>query len=266
MTDQNQTVFPINYHFEIVGNLGHDNKLFDRTCPTCKSMYSSFQVANCPTCGAALVAITTGEGKAMSISEGTIYPAFSQKQKERNARAIANRKNGIKPVYRFKIFSFADANGFIAPPQGHDRMKSGALVKLIIKNHEIIPSWFLTRENKPQVELMMQIYPQYGDVATVLKDAQVAAHTQGVAVGPNGNPLPTDITLINKEIAFLTERINALKAAQGIPQNNTVVVPQNQMSEAEAAAFMDEYPPFEGGTQTVSTFPDDDDPLANVPF
>ena len=44
MENQVKVKRSVNYAFKIVGNLGHDNKLFDRTCSACrKGMYSSRQ-------------------------------------------------------------------------------------------------------------------------------------------------------------------------------------------------------------------------------
>lgn len=257
MQNQNQTIFPTNYYFEIVGNLGHDNRLFDRTCPNCGGMFSSFQMSVCNKCNVPLVAITTGEGKAMAISEGTIYPAFGPKQKERNQKAINNRKNGMQPVYRFKVFSFADENGMVSLPQDHQRMKKGAMVKVSVRNHEIVPSWFLSSSNVPRVELMMQIYPQYGDVAVVLKDAQAQAATQPVTIGPDGQPIPMDTSQEAAEIARLEARIAELRGQstpQAAPTPTTTPTQQGGMSAAEAAAFAEEdTPPWNDGAQTQYT-------------
>ena len=41
------TKYNTTYALRIVGNLGHDNKLFDRTCQQCKGAYSSYIVNLC---------------------------------------------------------------------------------------------------------------------------------------------------------------------------------------------------------------------------
>ena len=74
--------FPTVFALKIVGYLGHDNKLFDRTCSKCGGMYSSKITQICPKCGQALVYILTAKGKAMAISEGTIYPILSRLKRE----------------------------------------------------------------------------------------------------------------------------------------------------------------------------------------
>jgi hypothetical protein len=273
MENQNQTVYPPVYRLEIVGNLGHDNAYFDKTCSNCGGMYFSGQYATCPKCGGTLTAITTKEGKPMSISEGTLYPAFGEKQKKRNAQAIANRKNGMESVYRFKIFSFADANGYVSPPAEQHLLKKGARVKVFIRNHPVVASWFLSKENKPKVELMMQIYPQYGDTIQVLKEAQVAAATQGVTMGPNGQPAPLDTSKETNEIAQLEARIAYLRGQQGKPAAppaapsappapfaQAVTQPEG-MDVHEAAALADDTPPWVDGQE--SAFTGEVDPFDN---
>ena len=135
--------YPVNYLFQMTGHLGHDNKLFDRTCPNCNGMHSSLEgLAICPKCSIPLILLTTKDGKAMAISEGTIYPSFGPNQKGKEADAVNNRKNGMEVVHRFKMFSFADEKGNISPPQNHHLMKSGAQIKIRVINHGVVHSYF----------------------------------------------------------------------------------------------------------------------------
>ncbi len=258
-TPQQQTLFPTNYKFELVGNLGHNNKLFDRTCVSCKGMYSSYEVASCPKCGQPLTFITTKEGKPMAVSEGTIYPAFGPKQKQRDTDAIKNRKNGMPAIYRFKIFSFADANGVIPNPQDHHRMKSGAMVKITIVNHQLIPSWFMGKDGNPKVELMMQVYPQYGDSVMVLRDAQAAAASTPVTVGADGQPVPVNTGTISDEIAQLEAKIAALKGQAGVQGN--VVAPTDP---AAANVATETSPPWQDGAQTSYANTGEVNPFENI--
>ncbi|KKL06286.1 hypothetical protein LCGC14_2597530, partial [marine sediment metagenome] len=126
------TKYNTTYALRIVGNLGHDNKLFDRTCQHCKGAYSSYIISTCPKCSAPLVYITTDAGKPMAISEGTVYLSQGPKTEERDRKAISNRKNGLTPLYRFKIFAFADDNGVLGVPKDHQNMRSGAQVEVTI--------------------------------------------------------------------------------------------------------------------------------------
>lgn len=247
-------VYPTNYWFGMVGFLGHDNKLFDRTCTNCKGMYSSYQVGACPKCGQPLTFIRTTKGTAMAISEGTIYPAFGPKQKERHVQSIANRKNGMKAVYRFKVFSFADANGTLPPPENHHLMKSGSKVKIQIVNHEAIPSYFTSKEDQqPRVELMLMIYPQYGD--TVEVQAAPKANP-AVTVDAAGNAVPIDTTSIQTELAEVKARINVLLQAQGMDPNQEISMKNTNDMTAESVA-QDTDPPFDGGTTLVTDGPVD---------
>lgn len=218
MTDTQKTESRVNFAMKIVGNLMHDNHLFDRTCPSCSGMYSSFKTANCPKCGAVLTFITTNDGnnRAMSISEGTLGICFGPKQEEKDAKAIKNRKNGLTPLYRFKRFSFADDNGAMALPKDHHRMKMGAQVEITIINHQVIPSGpFNTKKHGPTVEFMLMIFDDqgYGDKVVILKDAQAIANNVPVNVDDHGQPTPVDVTGINQEIAALELRVATIKAA-----------------------------------------------------
>jgi hypothetical protein len=239
MEKQVSTKRSVNYAFKIVGYLGHDNKLFDRTCPACrKGMYSSREYSRCPKCGGVLGYLTNADGKAIAISEGTVYPAFGPKQEKSDAMAIAKRKNGMLIKYRFKMFSFIDEHGVLIPPAEHGRCRSGAKVEIMIMRHQLIPSWFMGKdENNPNsetkvpwVELMMPIFTNapYNDYVKVLTEQEYASKTISHNVYPDGSPVPievptaqptvvpeaTPITGIDADIAALEKRIAAIKAAQ----------------------------------------------------
>jgi len=212
-TQEETTKFPTVFALKIVGYLGHDNKLFDRTCSKCGGMYSSKLVQVCPKCSQALTFITTKNGNKMAISEGTIYPAFWNKQKERDAQAIGNRKNGMTPTYRFKTFSFADANGVLSPPIDHHVMLKGAQVEILAINHSLIPSWYQTKGGDSMVELMIQVYPQYGDIIKVIKAPKAATqNTTAVPLDGAGNPVIPDTSTMVATIAELTEKIATMEA------------------------------------------------------
>ena len=242
--------YPTNYYLRVVGHLGHDNKLFDRTCPNCKGMYSSLQMNTCPKCSQALIFIKTGDGKPMAISEGTIYPSFGPKQKERDAQAIANRKNGMPSIYRFKVFSFADEAGTLAPPVGHHLLKSGSQVEITMVNHQIIPSWYLSKDdpNTPKVELMMMIYPQYGDGVKVMAGPKVAQNTTAITVDGAGHVAPVDTTSQINEIQRLEGEIARRKKEMGIREDTKVYA-----SEADAVAN-DDNAPFQTEMGPVDVF------------
>lgn len=273
MEKQVSTKRSVNYAFKIVGNLGHDNKLFDRTCPACrKGMYSSRKYSRCPKCGGALGYLTNAEGKAIAISEGTVYPAFGPEQEKSDAMAISKRKNGMPIKYRFKMFSFIDEHGVLIPPADHDRCRSGARVEIMIMRHQPVPSWFMGKDDNnpnsktkvPWVEWMLPIYTNapYNDYVKVLTDQEYASKTVSHNVYPDGSPAPigvpttpptaapeaAPITSLDADIAALEKRIAAIKAAQApavqapVPQPVAPQVPgpQTEPFDTDTAPWEDQ--------------------------
>ncbi|KKN32271.1 hypothetical protein LCGC14_0815510 [marine sediment metagenome] len=246
------TKFNTTYALKIVGNLGHDNKLFDRTCVQCHGAYSSYIVNTCPKCSAPLVYITTEDGKPMAISEGTIYLSQGPKTEARDRKAIANRKNGLTPTYRFKMFSFADENGVLGVPKDHQNMKSGAKVEVIVVNHQAIPCGpFVTKKFGQTIELMLLIYEDNGDTVKILRQAEADKVTTPVQVNTAGAVVPTDVASINAELVLLDQKIAALKKlANAVAQNPVVTtVPDNTVVDngdtngmMQAVADMEEPP------------------------
>jgi len=222
----------VNFAVKMVGFLAHDNNLFDTTCPNCKGMYSSFDTSACPKCGAALVYLTTKNGHAMSISEGTIFPAIGD-QEDKDATDIGKRKNGLLPRYRFKTFGFATDAGAPPLPDNHMRMKKGALVEIVMIDHQFITSWFQSKKG-PMVEMMAMVLAYKGDSANVLRDPKVVAEaTVAQAVLPDGTLVPVDTTLKadGTVVAEKDAQIEALKAQIATMQGAGTAVP----TEAEVS-------------------------------
>lgn len=191
----------INFAMKVVGRLGHDNKYFDRTCTNCGGMYSSYEVAACPKCGGQLGYITTKGGKPFAISEGTIYPYIEEDEVDHDLAAILSRKNGMPIRYRFKMFSFMDDNGVLAPHPLHQRCKTNAFMEITLLNHQPIPSFFEGHDPRyPEdeskkilwVEFLLNIYEgrRYKDTARVLSDAKVKERQVTYPVYPDGTPMP----------------------------------------------------------------------------
>lgn len=252
------TKYDITYALKIVGNLGHDNKLFDRTCPQCKGAYSSYIVNTCPKCGHGLTYITTDSGKPMAVSEGTVYLSQGPKTEAKDRKAIANRKNGLTPLYRFKMFAFADENGVLGVPEGHQNMKSGAQVEVTIINHQAIPSGpFVTDRHGQTIEEMLLIYEKNGDTVKILREAQANKATTPVQVNAAGAVVPTsteeidaELTLINARIALLTQAAKAAKAAKNLQAQTTVPDNTTMTDNAMQAVAEMEEPPFEPDVAT----------------
>ena len=210
----------VRYAFKIVGNLGHDNHLFDRTCPACKGMYSSHERSNCPKCNAALTYLTGPEGRPIAISEGTVYPAFNDKQLQKDAAEISARKNGMPIKYRFKMFNFMDDNGVLTPPIEHDRCRKGAKVEIVSMNHQCVPSWFMGKDiSNPQsttkipwVEFLVLVYTNYGDYIKVLTEAEYANIVVHHPMNPDGTPAPIETgESVQEQLARLQSQFNELQ-------------------------------------------------------
>lgn len=243
----------INYGIAFTGWLAHDNKYFDRTCTACGGMYSSFIQTNglCPKCGQKLSFITfkdeNGNTKALSISEGTMYPALSKNQLEKDAQAIKARKRAIPITYRFKIFGFSDEKGILAPPAIHKRLRSGALVEVRMYNHQLLATPFVSKKEGPKVELMLQVFEKYGDKVAVLNDAKTADTVTPHRVMADGAPAPIDMgqTNLQKEMADLQAKLASLTEA--VSKMGTTTAPQPQAQAATIpveAALEDNDCPF----------------------
>lgn len=168
----------VQYGFAIVGWMAHDALLFDRQCPRCHKMMSSFEHRTCPNpnCQGELDFIKTPKGIKMSIIECTLYPNFNDATKQKNAEDTKARKGAAPITYRFKAFSFADSDGALAPPDDFHRLVKGALVSVRMYNHELLATPFQKRDGSQGIELMVQVYPQFGDVVAILRDGKAAEH------------------------------------------------------------------------------------------
>lgn len=182
----------VNIFYSFKAWLGHDNKYFDRVCPTegCRGMYSSYETATCPKCGAQLTFITLGDGRAMGISEGTFYPVLTQKQKEADLKNTMSRPGGVERTYRFKMFSFSGPDGALAPPPAHAFCKKGAMIKIQSVNHQSITSTFMGKDQRLKLEEMFLIYENYGDSVELLQGPKKSEITTSYNVDAQGNPTP----------------------------------------------------------------------------
>jgi len=185
-----------NYAFKIVGHLGHDNELFDRACMGgCKGLFSSRKHSVCPKCGRELCWILSADKQPMAISEGTIYPAFGSKQDMRNLADITKRKNGMRPIYRFKMFSFMDDYNILSPPAEHGRCVKGTKVEILSMNHQLVPSWFETKpdadgKREIMVEILIMVYTNYGDYVKILTEQEYVNKTTPHPVYADGTSVP----------------------------------------------------------------------------
>jgi hypothetical protein len=204
-------------------------------------MYSSHELANCPKCGLLLTYLTSPDGKALAISEGTVYPAFGPKQDKRDAAAVTNRKNGMFPTYRFKLFSFMDDHGVLVPPAEHGRCRKGAKVEILTMNHQLVPSWFLGRDGSHKVELLIMVYTNYGDSIKVLTEQEYANKVVYHPLNTDGTPAPLEtVGNVQEQLVQLQAQINRLQGLATSPPG-----PQEEINTAnESMAVGDVLDPF----------------------
>lgn len=174
------------------GFLQHDNKYFDRTCPSCGGLFCSYTSSTCPKCLQPLTFITAPSGNPMGISEGTFRLLLSEKTKERLERNLTSHKDELPIKYRFKMYSFMDDNGVLAPIPEHAAMKNGAIVEMIIINHPAEAKPFYSKKYQRQcLQLMHHIFTGYGDSVKVVRAPKAKAEsTIAYNVDAAGNPVP----------------------------------------------------------------------------
>jgi len=235
----------INLGVAFTGWLAHDNKLFDRSCTACGGMYSSFVNAVCPKCGKGLTYLRIpGNQKALCISEGTMYPALSKNQLEKDAQAITARKRAVPITYRFKVFGFADEQGVLVPPAIHKRLRKGALVEVRMYNHQPVITPFQS-EKGPKVEMMLMVFEAYGDKVTVLTDAKAADVLTPVRTNPDGTAAPVQMpdpnAALAKQVADMQAQVatltNLMAAKMGIPATPQ---PEQPVQTASAGASIED--------------------------
>jgi len=172
------------FHFR--GFLAHNNKLYNATCSEHGGFYN-FDEKTCRKCGKPLVQLTTTKGVAMTVSEGSFYPAIGPDQ-EKNDRAGCARRNRHYPVYRFQMYSFADEQGNLAPHTEHYKMRKGVMVEIETVNHNpFINPYVSEKFQEKRAEMLFCIYPQKGDYAKALSASDTQKHTNK---DTDDNPAP----------------------------------------------------------------------------
>lgn len=202
---------------QIIGNLAHDNNLFDSTCKQCGGIYFRAKTPICPKCNQPLVPITAKNGRAMMVSEGTIYPLATQDQKDAEAKARSKRRNSMEITYRFVILSFANAEtGIVSEPRIHPYLARGRQIMIEI-NHNPVISWFKANDGSIKCEIRMGILPNSGDFIKLLGKKEAMRNLT--------LPEPTAQTVqsipepgINEKLLDMKAAIDKLIADQKQPQ------------------------------------------------
>lgn len=186
---------------QIIGHLAHDNKLFDVQCTKCFMMYDSKTLnglPGCPKCHSPLGSIYTKKGRAMAISEGTIYPTLTEADKAQEAENVAKRKNAMPITHRFVLFSFANTEtGILEEPPVHQYLATGREIMIEV-GHNPIASWYKAKDQSIKLELRYIIMYHKGDKIQLLGRKEVANTVQPVAVN---QAAPIGVAAVNNAMA-----------------------------------------------------------------
>jgi len=217
---------------QIIGHLAHNNKLFSRTCSQCGGIYSNEDTPSCPSCNRPLVPITAKNGRAMMVSEGTIYPIMTQAQKDREAQSRAKRRNSMEITYRFVLMSFANPEtGVVTEPPIHKYLTKGRQI-MIETNHSPVISWFKANDKSIKCEVRFGILP--GDTIRLLGKKESMENL--ISPEPEIQAKPAD-TPQPDQIKKIEEAINAIKEMQlTLSRSN----PDNNVPEDEPIVIQNE--------------------------
>jgi len=221
-TQQTQDKKHVNLAIKLRGYLGHNNYLWDLKCPNCNRLYSHFETNVCPNCSAPLQWLTTANGqKTMAISEGTIYPLLTDKEKERYEKHRA-AVGGLKPTFRFKIFAFGSDIASPPPlPDNHENMVKGALVELLVINHWVMMIPYTSKKTgEPAIEVSIPIFKEYGDSVKIISAprqvAQVGTQPQMPQQIPQqqiAQPQPqVSVGNLQQQIAQMEQMLQMIKS------------------------------------------------------
>ena len=213
---------------QIIGNLAHDNKLFNSTCSQCGGIYSRVETPTCPRCNKALVPITAKNGRAMMVSEGTIYPLATQDQKDAEAKARSKRKNSMEITYRFVVMSFANAEtGIVSEPRIHPYLAKGRQIMIEI-NHNPIISWFKANDGSIKCEVRLGILPNGADSIKLLGKKEAMSNLT-IPESPVAQAAP--VGAMNEQLLTMKSQIEALINAQSNPAAKPAEIEEASMPD-----------------------------------
>jgi len=196
---------------QIIGNLAHNNKLFDSTCSQCGGIYSRAETPACPRCNKTLVPIKAKNDRAMMVSEGTIYPLATQDQKDAEAKSRSKRKNSMEITYRFIVLSFANAEtGIVSEPRIHPYLAKGRQIMIEI-NHNPIISWFKANDGSIKCEVRLGVMSNSGDFIKLLGKKEAMSNLT-IPESPAAQVAPIDT--MNNQLLTMKSQIDALISAQ----------------------------------------------------
>lgn len=217
---------------QIIGHLAHDNKLFDVQCTKCGMMYDSKTLNGrliCQKCNSPLDSVRTKTGRAMAISEGTIYPTLTEADKNQDAENVARRKNAMPITHRFVLFSFANTEtGILEEPPVHQYLAKGREVMIEV-GHNPIASWYKAKDGTTiKLELRYTILYNKGDKIQLLGRKEVAESVaqpiqSGIGVtAVNNKPTTVVDPNTNATINKLQAQLNGLLAQKAAAEGAAV--------------------------------------------
>lgn len=220
---------------QIIGHLGHDNKLFDVQCKEHGIFNNKAINGICPKCQQPVASITTSKGRTMAISEGTIYPTRTKTEETNLAQNLEKRKNALPPTYRFVLFSFAHPEtGVLMEPPVHQYLAKGREV-LIEVNSEPVVSYFNANDGSSKCEIRYVIIPSAGDKIKLLGRKETVAQPAAQPVVQPGaqtaaQPVIQPTGNVNAQIAALQKQLNdIINAGNKQPAAQAAGVEQTQL-------------------------------------
>ena len=139
--------------------------------------------------------MTLPGGGAYAQSVGILRPAIAKGTLDSDRNLMASER--IELLYRFTVFSFADDRGILTPPAIHKRLKTGAMVMVIIINHQPIPHILKEENGVTKLLLSLNVYTHCGDTIRVLGDTDCADVITPYRVDDKGRPAPIKEKLSN---------------------------------------------------------------------
>ena len=242
---------------QIIGHLAHDNKLFDVQCKKCGMMYDSKTlngVLMCQKCNSPLGSIFTKKGRAMAISEGTIYPTLTEADKNQDAENVARRKNAMPITHRFVLFSFANAEtGILEEPPVHQYLAKGREVMIDVC-HSPIASWYKAKDESNKLELRYIILFGKGDKIQLLGRKEVAEAVAQPVQASIGVAAVNGAAVVNTPVATTAQ----------MDPNTAIVVKglQAQLAGLLAAQKTDSPEGVIEASAQENLFPTEEDPFA----
>lgn len=234
-------MFKTNYHARV-----GFTRVIDRTCPTCKGIYSSNEHSVCPKCNVALVvpmANTTKGVRPYCFTEVVIYPIMSEAYQKAYVDKVQKSK-ALGFSIRLKLWGHYDETNNIVLPDNRTKYLTPKKEILVEINNPPIYSLFTTKEHKTVIQILHEIahgdsirFVGAKDNTAVAAPAQVAPAPKPAEVkqAPVANSNTTEIMALGKTIMDMTKKFETLMAAA----NTATQAPAPTMVETNEVNVME---------------------------